>query len=122
MVLSIPNNSNESSLKNFGIIDESNFDAPALVHIQKESYDWLLDEGIRELFKEISPINDSSGDRFEVRFIDHEIREPIRSEEECRKEEITYSAPLYVTVELKIISSGEVIQQVLFMGDIPKMT
>tara|TARA_B100001029_G_scaffold179805_1_gene191187 strand:- start:18022 stop:21903 length:3882 start_codon:yes stop_codon:yes gene_type:complete len=122
MVLSIPNNSNESSLKNFGIIDESNFDAPDLVHIQKESYDWLLDEGIRELFKEISPINDSSGDRFEVRFIDHEIREPIRSEEECRKEEITYSAPLYVTVELKIISSGEVKQQVLFMGDIPKMT
>ena len=62
MVLSIPNNSNESSLKNFGIIDESNFDAPDLVHIQNESYDWLLDEGIRELFKEISPINDSSGD------------------------------------------------------------
>ena len=51
MVLSIPNNSNESSLKNFGIIDESNFDAPDLVHIQKQSYDWLLDEGIRELFE-----------------------------------------------------------------------
>ena len=122
MVLSIPNNSNRSSIKNFGSIDETNFIAPDLVHIQKESYDWLLNDGIKELFEEISPIDDSSGERFEVRFIDHEIREPIRSEEDCRKEEVTYSAPLYVTVELKILSTQEVKQQVLFMGDIPKMT
>ena len=122
MVLSIPNNSNRSSIKSFGSIGETNFVAPDLVHIQKESYDWLLNDGIKELFDEISPIDDSSGDRFEVRFIDHEIREPIRSEEDCRKEEVTYSAPLYVTVELKILSTQEVKQQVLFMGDIPKMT
>ncbi len=122
MVLSIPNNSNRSSIKNFGSIGETNFVAPDLVHIQKESYDWLLNDGIKELFDEISPIDDSSGERFEVRFIDHEIREPIRSEEDCRKEEVTYSAPLYVTVELKILSTQEVKQQVLFMGDIPKMT
>ena len=122
MVLSIPNNSNRSSIKNFGSIGETNFVAPDLVHIQKESYDWLLKDGIKELFDEISPIDDSSGERFEVRFIDHEIREPIRSEEDCRKEEVTYSAPLYVTVELKILSTQEVKQQVLFMGDIPKMT
>ena len=122
MVLSIPNNSNRSSIKNFGSISETNFIAPDLVHIQKESYDWLLNDGIKELFEEISPIDDSSGERFEVRFIDHEIREPIRSEEDCRKEEVTYSAPLYVTVELKILSTQEVKQQVLFMGDIPKMT
>ena len=122
MVLSIPNNSNRSSIKNFGSISEINFIAPDLVHIQKESYDWLLNDGIKELFDEISPIDDSSGERFEVRFIDHEIREPIRSEEDCRKEEVTYSAPLYVTVELKILSTQEVKQQVLFMGDIPKMT
>ncbi len=122
MVLSIPNNNDRSPLKEFGLINEYDFQAPDLVHIQKSSYDWLLDEGIRELFDEISPIDDSSGDRFEVRFIDHEIREPIRSEAECRKEEITYSAPLYVTVELKILSNQEVKQQVLFMGDVPKMT
>ena len=82
---------------------------------------YLTEYGIK-LFEEISPIDDSSGERFEVRFIDHEIREPIRSEEDCRKEEVTYSAPLYVTVELKILSTQEVKQQVLFMGDIPKMT
>ena len=122
MVLSIPNNSDRSSIKNFGSMGETNFVAPDLVHIQKESYNWLLKDGIKELFEEISPIDDSSGDRFEVRFIDHEIREPIRSEEDCRKEEVTYSAPLYVTVELKILSTQEVKQQVLFMGDIPKMT
>ena len=99
MVLSIPNNSNRSSIKNFGSISETNFIAPDLVHIQKESYDWLLNDGIKELFEEISPIDDSSGERFEVRFIDHEIREPIRSEEDCRKEEVTYSAPLQSSSE-----------------------
>ena len=56
MVLSIPNNSNRSSIKNFGSIGETNFVAPDLVHIQKESYEWLLNDGIKELFDEISPI------------------------------------------------------------------
>ena len=122
LVLSIPKNNGKNPLKDFGLIDESSFHAPDLVHIQKASYDWLMIEGIKELFDEISPIDDSSGDRFEVSFIGHEIREPLRTEEECRREEVTYSAPLYTTVELKIKSNQEVKQQVLFMGDIPKMT
>ena len=94
MVLSIPNNSNRSSIKNFGSISETNFIAPDLVHIQKESYDWLLNDGIKELFEEISPIDDSSGERFEVRFIDHEIREPIRSRRLQKRRSYLFSATI----------------------------
>ena len=58
MVLSIPNNSDRSSIKNFGSMGETNFVAPDLVHIQKESYNWLLKDGIKELFDELLINND----------------------------------------------------------------
>ena len=97
-------------------------DVPNLVQVQINSFDWLKADGLKELFDEISPIEDFSGGRFELRFLDHEIRAPKFTERECRQREITYSAPLYVTVQLVIKATGEVKEQVLFFGDVPMMT
>jgi len=100
----------------------NNVDVPNLVQVQVNSFEWLKTDGLEELFEEISPIEDFSGGRFDLRFLSHEIREPKFSERECRQREITYSAPLYVTVQLVIKETGEVKEQVLFFGDIPMMT
>ena len=100
----------------------NNVDVPNLVQVQVNSFEWLKTDGLKELFEEISPIEDFSGGRFDLRFLSHEIREPKFSERECRQREITYSAPLYVTVQLVIKETGEVKEQVLFFGDIPMMT
>ena len=97
-------------------------DVPNLVQVQINSFNWLKADGLLELFSEISPIEDFSGGRFELRFLGHEIRAPKFTERECRQREITFSAPLYVTVQLVIKATGEVKEQVLFFGDLPMMT
>ena len=94
----------------------------SLVQIQTESFDSLKFEGLREVLDEINPIQDATGNRFELRFGDYAFREPKHSEEECREREITYEAPLYVTVELEVKDTGEIKEQSLFFGDIPMMT
>ena len=93
-----------------------------LVNIQLESFEALKTTGIREVLDEINPVQDVTGNRFELRFGAHGFREPRYSEEECRAREVTYEAPLYVTVELEVKETGEVKEQTLFFGDIPMMT
>ncbi|MCY4582964.1 MAG: DNA-directed RNA polymerase subunit beta [Chloroflexi bacterium] len=93
-----------------------------LVNIQLESFGALKTTGIREVLDEINPVQDVTGNRFELRFGVHSFREPRYSEEECRAREVTYEAPLYVTVELEVKETGEVKEQTLFFGDIPMMT
>ncbi len=99
-------------------------DMPDLIQVQKDSFDWLLGEGLRQLFNEISPITDYSSDnpKYEMSLTEHEIGEPEFSEEECREREITYSVPLHVTIELKINETDEIKEQTIFFGDMPKMT
>jgi len=97
-------------------------EVPNLIQIQLQSFEWLKGGGLKELFEELSPIEDFSGGRFELRFGGHEIRAPKQTERECRLKETTYSAPLYVTVQLLVKSTGELKEQTLFMGDIPMMT
>ena len=97
-------------------------DVPNLVQVQINSFEWLTKGGLKELFDEISPIEDFSGGRFALHFKEHEIRAPKHTERECRQREITYSAPLYVTVQLVIKATGEVKEQTLFFGDLPVMT
>ena len=97
-------------------------DVPNLIQIQTASYEWLTGPGIKDLIDEISPIEDFSGGRFEVRLIDHEIREPELTEEQCRIREISFQAPIYVTVQLIIKETGEIKEQVLFFGHLPVMT
>ena len=94
----------------------------SLVNIQIESFETLKTQGIREVLDEINPVQDVTGNRFELRFGAHSFKEPRYSEEECRAREVTYEAPLYVTVELEVKETGEVKEQTLFFGDIPMMT
>ena len=101
-------------------------EVPNLIQVQMESFQWLKTEGLGELFSEISPIEDFPGGRFELAFENHYFEEPKYTEEECREKETTYSAPLHVTVNLKIKAAGpgegEVKEQTLFIGDVPMMT
>ena len=99
-------------------------DMPDLIQVQKDSYDWLLGDGLSQLFEEISPITDYSSDnpKYEMSMTEHEILEPEFTEEECREREITYSVPLHVTIELKINETDEIKEQTIFFGDMPKMT
>ncbi len=101
-------------------------DVPSLIQVQIDSFEHFKTEGLRDLFREISPIEDLPGGRFELTFGDHYFDPPKYSEEECREREVSYSAALYVTVQLKIKSGGagqgEIKEQVLFIGDIPMMT
>ena len=101
-------------------------DVPNLIQVQIDSFEWFKKDGLKDLFDEISPIEDSPGARFELSLGDHYFEDPKYTEEECREKEITYSAPLYVTVTLEIKASGaghgEIKEQTLFIGDIPMMT
>jgi DNA-directed RNA polymerase subunit beta len=97
-------------------------EVPNLIQIQLESFDWFKTEGIQVLLQEISPIDDFTGNRFDLSFLDHAFREPKYNMWECREKEITYSAPLYVTGQLKVKETGEIKEQMLFFGDIPIMT
>ena len=100
----------------------NNVDVPSLVQVQVNSFEWLKTDGLKDLLQEISPIEDFSGGRFDLKFLSHEIRKPKNTERECRTREITFSAPLYVTVQLVIKETGEVKEQTLFFGDLPMMT
>ncbi len=101
-------------------------DVPNLIQIQVDSFNWFKTDALKELFEEISPIEDFPGGRFELSFLDHRFGEPGNTEDECREKESTFSAPLYVTVDLRTKapgpSEGEMKRQKLFIGDIPMMT
>ncbi|PZC50912.1 MAG: DNA-directed RNA polymerase subunit beta [Chloroflexi bacterium] len=118
---SAPLNSSSLEKRSYAHISQI-LDVPNLIQIQTDSFENLKKDGIKDLFKEIFPIRDFTGERFELDFIDHEFRTPKYNEKECRQREITYSAPLYVTARLTIKETGEVKEQQLFMGDIPMMT
>ena len=115
-----------SSDKRFYAQIPSVLDVPNLIRVQIESFNWLKTEGLKELFDEISPIEDFQNGRFQLSFGDHYFEEPKYTEVECREKEVTYSAPLHVTVKLKIRAAGpaqgEVKEQTLFIGDVPAMT
>jgi len=95
---------------------------PNLIKVQLDSYEWFKREGLRELFDEISPIQDFTGTKMELRFGGYEFGEPKYSEAECRDRDATYAAPLKVWVDLVVKETGEVKEQQLFMGDFPLMT
>jgi DNA-directed RNA polymerase subunit beta len=95
---------------------------PALVQIQVDSYETFISEGLKELFAEISPIQDFTGNRLEMRFTDYRFDEPKYSQEECRERDATYAAPLRVNVQLLVKETGEIKEQEIFMGDFPLMT
>ncbi len=95
---------------------------PNLIKLQVDSFAWFLREGLRELLDEISPIQDFTGSKMDLVFGDYEFREPKAPQAECRERDMTFSAPLFVDVELRIKESGEIKEQRLFFGDFPLMT
>src|SRR5687767_14643474 len=95
---------------------------PNLIELQLDSFQWFLENGLRELFDEISPIQDFTGRVMELRFREYEFEEPKYSELECRTRDLTFSKPLYVWVELLLKETGETIEQRVYMGDFPFMT
>lgn len=95
---------------------------PNLVQVQLDSFHWFQEEGLKELFQEISPIQDFTGSRLELHFVDYEFRQPQFTQEECRQQDMTYSAPLYVKVRLRIKETDERIESEIFFGDFPLMT
>ncbi len=97
-------------------------DIPSLIKIQLDSFDWFKRDGLRELLDEISPIQDFTGSKMDLTFGDYEFRDPKHTQAECRERDMTYAAPLFVDVELRIKESGEIKEQRLFFGDFPLMT
>src|SRR6187455_3317692 len=95
---------------------------PNLIELQLNSFNWFIENGLRELFDEISPIQDFTGRVMELRFREYEFEAPKYSELECRTRDLTFSKPLYVWVELLIKETGEIQRQRVYMGDFPFMT
>ncbi|MGE5573463.1 MAG: DNA-directed RNA polymerase subunit beta [Bacteroidota bacterium] len=104
----------------FSKIDEV-LDVPNLIEIQQRSYDWFLSEGLLETFRDISPIQDFTGNLI-LEFVDYSLGEAKYSVEECKQRDVTYSAPLKVRVRLINRETGEVKEQEVFMGEFPLMT
>ncbi|WP_127584035.1 DNA-directed RNA polymerase subunit beta [Paenibacillus koleovorans] len=96
-------------------------EVPNLIEIQQKSYQWFLDEGLREMFQDISPIQDFTGNLV-LEFIDYSLGEPKYSVDESKERDVTYAAPLRVKVRLINKETGEVKEQEVFMGDFPLMT
>ncbi|HZR90823.1 MAG TPA: DNA-directed RNA polymerase subunit beta [Gaiellaceae bacterium] len=96
-------------------------DLPNLIDIQKASFDWFLEEGLRETIDDISPIEDYTG-TLAVEFGDYEFGEPQFSIRECREKDLTYQVPLSMTVRFVNKDTGEIREQRVFMGDFPMMT
>ena len=96
-------------------------DMPNLIEIQQNSYRWFLDEGLRDMFRDISPIQDFTGNLV-LEFIDYNLGEAKYQVEECKERDVTFAAPLRVKVRLINKETGEVKEQEVFMGDFPLMT
>ncbi|HLS66374.1 MAG TPA: DNA-directed RNA polymerase subunit beta, partial [Pseudogracilibacillus sp.] len=96
-------------------------DLPNLIEIQTKSYEWFLEEGLKEMFADISPIEDFAGN-LSLEFIDYNLGDPKYPVEESKERDVTYSAPLRVKVRLINNQTGEVKEQEVFMGDFPLMT
>ncbi|MEG2166171.1 MAG: DNA-directed RNA polymerase subunit beta, partial [Ruthenibacterium sp.] len=105
----------------FSHIDEV-IKMPNLIEVQKNSYQWFLKEGLKEVFRDISTIEDYTGNLV-LDFIDYRLEtEPKYSIKECKERDVTYAAPLRVTARLLNKETGEVKEQEIFMGDFPLMT
>lgn len=96
-------------------------DIPNLLKVQFDSFQRFQEDGLEQLLREVSPIKDSTGNRLEISFISYQFRDPYHTEQECRQQNLTYSAPLYVRVRLLVKETGEIKEQDLFFGDVPLM-
>ena len=111
----------KTTRKSFSKIDEV-LEIPNLIEIQKNSYQWFLDEGIREVFNDVATITDANG-KLTLSFIDYSLDDqPKYTISECKERDVTYAAPLRVKARLKNEETGEITENKIFMGDFPLMT
>ncbi len=94
---------------------------PNLIQIQKNSYDWFLEHGLREALQEVFPISDFTGN-LELGFLDYSMGEPKYSINECKERDVSYQAPLKLKVRLTDKENGEIKESEVYMGDLPLMT
>ncbi len=107
--------------KSFAKIEEI-LEMPNLIEVQKKSYQWFLDEGLREVFEDTACITDYTGN-LELTFLDYSMNEPPKySVEECKARDATYASPLKVRTRLRNKEIDEIKEQEIFMGDFPRMT
>ncbi|MBE6718226.1 MAG: DNA-directed RNA polymerase subunit beta [Ruminococcaceae bacterium] len=105
----------------FSKIDET-LDMPNLIEVQKKSYQWFLEEGLKEVLRDVSPIVDYSGNIY-IEFVDYTVDpNPKYPVEECKERDVNYAVPLRVTVRMYNKETGEVVDKNVFMGDFPLMT
>jgi len=101
---------------------ENEASLPNLIEVQTDSYDWFFKEGLRELFDEISPIEDFTGEAMSLSFGDYYLGDPKVDETVAREKNLTYKAPLKVRVSLLNKRTEEVKEADVFLGDFPIMT
>ena len=94
---------------------------PDLIAVQRESFQWFLDEGVAEVLRDMSPIEDFTG-QLKLELADHVFDPPKHSEDECRDHDMTFARPLFVTARFMNSQTGEIKEQTVFMGDFPMMT
>ena len=94
---------------------------PDLIAIQRDSFEWFLEQGVAEVLADISPIEDFTG-QLKLELSDHIFDPPKYSEDECRERDMTYARPLFVTARFMNSQTGEIKEQTVFMGDFPMMT
>ncbi|MCO8297894.1 DNA-directed RNA polymerase subunit beta [Tetragenococcus halophilus] len=111
---------NHRERRSFSRISEV-LELPNLIEVQTDSYQWFLDEGLREMFDDILPIDDFNGN-LSLEFVDYELKTPKYTVEEARSHDANYSAPLQVTLRLTNRETGEIKSQEVFFGDFPLMT
>jgi DNA-directed RNA polymerase subunit beta len=96
-------------------------DLPDLIAVQRQSFEWFLEEGVAEVLRDISPIEDFTG-QLKLELADHVFDPPKHTEEECRERDMTFARPLFVTARFMNAGTGEIKEQTVFMGDFPMMT
>lgn len=112
---------NSDTRKVFGAAGQS-YPIPNLIQTQKDSFDWLLSEGVKDLLAEVSPIEDFTGKTFSLYFLEHSLGEPKYDPEKAVEKGVTYSAPIKVKARLLNKETGETLEQEVFLGDLPLMT
>jgi DNA-directed RNA polymerase subunit beta len=121
----LPARTQSPSRFSFANLDEV-LPLPDLIAVQRDSFKWLLEKGLAETFRDISPIEDFTGQlRLELEFdpSDPDLRPPPKfSVEECKEKDMTYSAPIFVRARFMNAQTGEIKEQTVFMGDFPMMT
>ena len=113
---------NTKEKKYFKRFHDAKIDLPNLVRPQLDSMEWLLKDGLKEIFKEFSPLKDYSGKKFELEFTSFEIGEPKYDEYHAKENKLTYDAPLRANVKLTNKTFNSSKEQEIFLADFPMMT